>query len=359
MYAPHAAQQESPRQGSSLQNRLLCLRRPLWPGCFLHVWGQSPEGFEHPRPDTPWWALACHLTGVRRCPDCPFRLPHIVTQLGLQILPRLGCWAHVSLGHLNNWFNVRLISGNDSSLFAWRGSATALDSPTGKIQQEVLGLSHLHGRVLGVGGCQGAWPESPAQIRQSVPGDRGTFSQGGSQFLKGFLEPLGLRSSHSSDGPAPALPEQTVHSCLRAGWRALVCAGRSPRGVCPRISTLVTSSSLCFPHPNKPNNRNTFCFLQHPHPVPASGSPGLEFVPHVVPFWLGPLCSPQRVCLPGQGTLPPAFHQEAGTGPILARPGDREKLLLTAQSVGEAPDTPAQAGRSRSPSRKMGWRGRP
>lgn len=46
--------------------------------------------------------------------------------------------AHVTLGHLNNWLNVRLISGNDSSLFPWYVLVTMLNLPTGKIQEETF-----------------------------------------------------------------------------------------------------------------------------------------------------------------------------------------------------------------------------
>lgn len=59
----------------------------------------------------------------------------------LQILPKLRL-AHVTLGHLNNCFSVRLISGYDL--------VTLLNLPTGKIQREALRGSPFRGRVGGM-----------------------------------------------------------------------------------------------------------------------------------------------------------------------------------------------------------------
>lgn len=87
------------------------------------------------------------------CCDCPFQVELFVLFVLLYILcyksfPKL-CLAHVTPGHLNNWFNVRLIAGNDSVLFTWFDLVTMLNLPTGKIQQETLKISPLHFRAGG------------------------------------------------------------------------------------------------------------------------------------------------------------------------------------------------------------------
>lgn len=66
--------------------------------------------------------------GAGVCRDCPF-------ELELFVLLYILCYksfpkrllAHVSLWHLSHWFNVRLISGNDSSLFTWYDLMTLLN----------------------------------------------------------------------------------------------------------------------------------------------------------------------------------------------------------------------------------------
>lgn len=90
---------------------------------------------------------------VGGCCDCPFQVELFVLFVLLYILcyksfPKL-CLAHVTPGHLNNWFNVRLIAGNDSVLFTWFDLVTMLNLPTGKIQQETLKISPLHFRAGG------------------------------------------------------------------------------------------------------------------------------------------------------------------------------------------------------------------
>ena len=80
--------------------------------------------------------------------DCPFPggLFVLLYILCYKPFPKLHL-AHVTLRHLNNWFNVRLISENDSSLFTWYDLVTVLNLRTGKLQQETLKISHFHGRV--------------------------------------------------------------------------------------------------------------------------------------------------------------------------------------------------------------------
>jgi hypothetical protein len=77
--------------------------------------------------------------------DCPFQVELFVLLVLLHIL----CYksfhelhlAHVTLGDVNNCFNVRLISGNDSSLFTWYILVTMLNLPMEKSKRKHLKIN--------------------------------------------------------------------------------------------------------------------------------------------------------------------------------------------------------------------------
>lgn len=100
--------------------------------------------------------------------DCPFQVEVFVLLYILRYKsfpkPHL---AHVTLGHLNNCFSVRLISGCDV--------ARVLNLPTGEIQRETFKVSPFRGRV----GARG-----PPELKFCVFNPTGTVRDrggGGSQ----------------------------------------------------------------------------------------------------------------------------------------------------------------------------------
>lgn len=87
--------------------------------------------------------------------DCPF-------EFALFVLLHILCYksfpkwhlARVTLWHLSNWFNVTIISGNESSLFTWCELVTMLNLLSGKIQRVTLKISHFCGRDRGRSGLE-------------------------------------------------------------------------------------------------------------------------------------------------------------------------------------------------------------
>lgn len=107
--------------------------------------GPSAENAGRPAPLLLRAEPACArcLWGAGVCRDCPFELELFVLLYVLRYKSfpeRL--LAHVTLWHLNHWFNVRLISGNDSSLFTWYDLMTMLNvcthwkNPTGSFKHK-------------------------------------------------------------------------------------------------------------------------------------------------------------------------------------------------------------------------------